>query len=470
VHLVHANAGSDARCELTSIAHDVMIVGVNHPLGILAVAGTLGAALASTPAGAQPPPPLASFDTAWAAIARSYWDTTFIASTWKGAHDSLRTGLGVAPSDADVRRAIRALIAVPRQSHFVLIPASAVPEPGAARVATAGRTAVRGTAGLDLRSIDFRLVAWRVEGGHAAARAGVRPGDVITRIRGLDLDSARRALRGSTPGGAVEAERLLTRLALGSLMGDAGDRLPVMVQGTRGRPRRVTLELTPITARMTQFGNLPPMLVTASRDSLALGRGGWVAVVRFSSWFPALSADLDSILFASRGASGMIIDLRGNPGGIVGMVAGVSGHLLDTAVSLGTLRGRGSTIRFVANPRRVDGDGRPFPPFAGPVAILTDELTGSTSEFFAAGMQARKRARIFGDRSAGQSLPALMRRLPSGDVMLHAIADHEDPIGRRIEGVGVRPDVMVPFTRSDLRAGRDPVVDRALRWIAQQGR
>jgi len=54
--------------------------------------------------------------------------------------------------------------------------------------------------------------------------------------------------------------------------------------------------------------------------------------------------------------------------------------------------------------------------------------------------------------------------------MLHAIADHEDASGRRIEGVGVRPDVMVPFTRSDLRAGRDPVVDRAVRWIAQQRR
>jgi carboxyl-terminal processing protease len=445
-----------------------MIVGVNRPLGILAVAGTLAAALVVRPASAQSHPPLASFDTAWAAISRTYWDTTFIAGTWKGAHDSLRQGLGASPSEADVRRAIRALIAVPRQSHFVLIPASAVPEQGTARVTTEARTAARGTAGLDLRSIGSRLVAWRVESGHAAANAGVAPGDVITRIRALDLDSARRALRASTPGGAVEADRLLTRLALGSLVGDAGDRLPVIVQGIRGRPRAVTLELTPITARMTQVGNLPPILASASRDSLPIRRGGWVAVVRFSSWFPALSADLDSILFASRGASGLIIDLRGNPGGIIGMLAGVSGHLLDSAVSLGTLRGRGSTIRFVANPRRVDGAGHPYPPFAGPVAILTDELTGSTSEFFAAGMQARGRARIFGDRSAGQSLPALMRRLPSGDVMLHAIADHEDASGRRIEGVGVRPDVMVPFTRSDLRAGRDPVVERALRWIAQQ--
>ena len=454
--------------ELTSLAHDVMIVGVNRSLGTLAAAGTLAATLAATPAAAQSPPPLASFDTAWAAISRTYWDTTFIASTWKGAHDSLRSVLGPAPDHADVRRAIRALIAVPRQSHFVLIPASAVPEQGAVPSANGGRSAARGTAGLDLRSISARLVAYRVEPGHAAANAGIEPGDVITRIRGLDVDSARRALRASTPGGAVEADRLLTRLTLGSLVGEAGDRLPVMVQGTRGRPRAVTLALTPITARMTQVGNLPPMPVSASRDSLAIRGGGWVAMVRFSSWFPALSADLDSILFASRGAKGMIIDLRGNPGGIIGMLAGVSGHLLDTAISLGTLRGRGSTMRFVANPRRVDAAGRPFPPFAGPVAILTDELTGSTSEFFAAGMQARGRARIFGDRSAGQSLPALMRRLPSGDVMLHAIADHEDASGRRIEGVGVRPDVMVAFTRADLRAGRDPVLDRAFRWIAQR--
>lgn len=458
--------------QLTATAPRTNIVGVPAPrvlvLGLLLVPlASLGARLE-----AQAAPPLASFDSAWAAISRTYWDTAFLSSRWRGAHDSLRAALGSAPDDDAVRRAIRALIAVPRQSHFVLIPASAVPsrEPRAGTDARGPARPAPGTSGLELRSVGGEVVAWRVTPASGADAAGIRPGDRISRIAGRDLDSARRALREGALA-AVEAERLVTRLTLGALTGMVGDTVPLVVQGTRGRPRAVRLVLGPVTERVTQVGNLPPFGVRASRDSLPLPRdAGWIAVIRFSAWFPALSAELDSILFSSRSAAGIILDLRGNPGGIIGMLAGVSGHLLDTAVSLGTLRGRGSTIRFVANPRRVDAAGRPFPPFRGPVAVLTDELTGSTSEFFAAGMQALGRARVFGDRTAGQSLPALMGRLPNDDVLVHAIADHEDAAGRRIEGVGVVPDVPLAFTRAHLRTGRDPVLAAARDWIARQAR
>ncbi len=449
-----------------------MIVGVStrHLLRLRPILLLLTALPAGLPAQPQQSP-LASFDSAWAAISRTYWDTAFIASHWRSAHDSLRVALGGSPDDEEVRRAIRALIAVPRQSHFVLIPAVAIPlrDSGERTAAPSPGRPAPGTSGLELRSIGGDVVAWRVAPGSGADAAGIRPGDRITGINGRDLDSARRTLMATLP--RAESERMVTRLTLGALGGSVGDLVRLEVQGARGRPRAARVVLGPVTHRVTQFGNLPPFAVHASRDSIPLGRGaGWIAVVRFSAWFPALSAELDSILFASRSASGIVLDLRGNPGGIIGMLAGVSGHLLDTTVSLGTLRGRGSTIHFRANPRRVDSEGRRFPPFAGPVAVLTDELTGSTSEFFAAGMQSLGRARVFGDRTAGQSLPALMGRLPNGDVLVHAIADHEDASGRRIEGVGVVPDVPLAFTYADLRSGRDPVLSAARDWILAQAR
>lgn len=81
-------------------------------------------------------------------------------------------------------------------------------------------------------------------------------------------------------------------------------------------------------------------------------------------------------------------------------------------------------------------------------------------------MQALGRARVFGEASAGQSLPAAMKRLPNGDVLMHAIADHEDARGRRIEGIGVQPDTPTPLTRSGLAAGRDVALEAARRWLA----
>jgi carboxyl-terminal processing protease len=84
---------------------------------------------------------------------------------------------------------------------------------------------------------------------------------------------------------------------------------------------------------------------------------------------------------------------------------------------------------------------------------------------FAAAMQAIGRARVFGERTAGQALPAVATRLPTGDVLMHVVADFVAPDGTRIEGRGVVPDEVVPLTRSDLVAGRDAPLESAIRWL-----
>jgi carboxyl-terminal processing protease len=140
------------------------------------------------------------------------------------------------------------------------------------------------------------------------------------------------------------------------------------------------------------------------------------------------------------------------------MVMGFGGYFMDTTRSLGTMRTRQVSLNFVINPRVAS--------FAGPLAILVDPMTASTSEIFAAGMQRIGRARVFGERSAGAALPALMERLPSGDVFVHAVADFTDPNGSRIEGAGAVPDEAVPLRVSDIIAGRDAPLEAAVRWIA----
>ena len=172
---------------------------------------------------------------------------------------------------------------------------------------------------------------------------------------------------------------------------------------------------------------------------------------------------------AARGARAWVLDLRGNTGGLAAMLMGVAGHFLDSRVSLGTMRTRESVLQFVANPRRAAADGSRVEPYGGPLAILVDALTGSASECFAGGMQAIGRARIFGERSMGQALPALFDRLPNGDVLIHAYGDFTTPKGTRLEGEGVVPDEVVPSGRAELIAGRDAVLEAALRWVDRCG-
>jgi carboxyl-terminal processing protease len=109
-------------------------------------------------------------------------------------------------------------------------------------------------------------------------------------------------------------------------------------------------------------------------------------------------------------------------------------------------------------------------PYAGPLAILIDPQSLSTSEFFAGAMQAVGRARLFGERTGGMALPAIAERLPNGDVLYHAIADFVDAGNRRLEGVGVTPDVAPPVTRAALLDGADPVYDAAIAWMRSQPR
>src|SRR4029079_9961332 len=107
-------------------------------------------------------------------------------------------------------------------------------------------------------------------------------------------------------------------------------------------------------------------------------------------------------------------------------------------------------LRFVANPRLVNANGERVQPFAGPLAILVDSMSGSASECFAGGMQSIDRARIFGQTSMGQALPALFDRLPNGDVLIHAYGDFVTSKGTRLEGRGVIPDESIPLDRADL--------------------
>jgi carboxyl-terminal processing protease len=416
--------------------------------------------------GAQSEPPaLASFDTAWSAISRTYFDTVLVQGRWSVTRDSLRAGLGESPSRDQVRGAIRALMAVPAQSHFALIPAEAIPAPGAP-----SRGGAPGTVGLDLRMIGDTLVVWRVDAGSAAAAVGIRAGDVITHVDTQSIAGLNERLAVVFPRDAKQAHSFVSQMAMSRVRQSTGDTAVLTVQGDRGAPRTVRLAHAPIAGQITRYGNLPPLAVRVTHDSVRVGRGrrsAMIPVIHWSAWFPVVMADLDRALFAARGAPGVILDLRGNPGGVVGMIGGVAGHFTDTIVSLGNMYGRGSTLYLRTNPRLVDPTGTRRPTITGPVAILVDGMSGSATEFFAAGMQATGRARVFGDASAGQALPAATLRLPSGDVMMHPIADAEDANGRRVEGVGVLPDTPAPLTRRALKAGGDPALDAARAWLAR---
>lgn len=412
----------------------------------------------------------ATFDTAWTRIRNTYYDTSFVGRPWMEARDRFRPRALAASDDAELRRVIQEMLDTIGDSHFALIPGDVADALDPAAMA-AGRPTdgPPGDAGLEVRVVEGVVTVVRVEAGGPAAHAGILPGWALDSIDGTGfrgpLDALAR-LEGETEG-AVGRMRLASG-ATALLRGPAGTVTRLVLRDGDGQvaERTVTLRETP--GEVVRMGNLPAMVARLESRRLEV-EAGCVGVVRLGIWLAPLAAAFDRAVDELRDCSGIVVDLRGNPGGVGGMVMGIAGHFIDEVVPLGTMTSRTGEVRFVSNPRRVGPSGTPVEVFQGPVAILVDVLSVSTSEIFAAGMQGIGRARVFGERTPGQALPSLLLRLPNGDVLQHAVADFTGPGGVRIEGRGVEPDEEVGLTRHRILEEGDPVLNAALHWIGQGG-
>ncbi len=448
----------------------------------------------------RPVNPGATFEAAWSMINERHFDTTFNGVDWRGVRAELLPRAQEARSTEELRGIIRDMLARLGQSHFALIPgemvesfegtsSSPAPKADDSRAIPARTTATRkrdvaeakmedqgdsgagtggpGAVGIELRLSDGKFLVSRVDSGSPAARAGVRTGWIVRSVDTCLLSEQLARIPAET--GVQKAAFRATLLAMGRIEGEAGT--TVRVEFVDGSDRRVVRRLTrtPEQGERVLFGNLPAFYTRFEQDRLEEA-GRSIGVIRFNTWMTVVMPRFDAAMDDLRDADGIIVDLRGNPGGLGAMVMGTSGHFLTSRVSLGTLKSRDRDMRYMANPRLVGANGRRVQPYAGPVAILIDGLTGSTSEVFAGGMQAIGRARIIGQTSAGAVLPALHERLPYGDVLYHAFADFVTPTGDRLEGRGVIPDDVVALDRAALLAGRDSQMEAAVRWIAAQRR
>ncbi len=423
---------------------------------------------------------LATFDKAWQLVYDRYWDENFGGVDWLGLKDELRPKAAEAETRRELRGILRDMVGRLGQSHFGVIPGRGSGGGGgelgkectlafSERLQDLLQSEVSpGDAGpgFVVRFVEGTARVTHVDEGGPAARAGVEPGWEVARIGAQPVDAVLPCLGGDLP--ERTKRNLVHDIVTNLLLGDEGDKIEVVFENSAGRKKKRELELViPADAQVVKFGNLPPMQFRF-RGDWAPHAGGNFGVIRFNNWMmPAAPLFEQAVVEMSR-AEGIVIDLRGNPGGVAGLSAGFAGYFGTGKETLGTLKTRRDELKLQINPRLVLRNGSKFEPYQGPVAILIDQFSGSTSEIFAAGMQDLERARIFGETSMGAALPATIEELPNGDYLMHPIADLLRPSGERVEGDGVVPDEEVPLTVDGLQAGRDEPLEAALEWLRAQ--
>jgi len=413
------------------------------PVGV--PAGVPGALLISTEVRQE------TFDIVWRTVKEKHFDPALGGLDWDKIREQYAPRAAAAKSDGEFYGILRQMLGELRQSHFNIIPPEAVIE-------SDSREPKGGGIGIDLRLVDGQAMITRVEPGSRAATAGLRPGFIIKSVDDTNADQVVALFAKSKESEAMRTLRIV-RTLLARIGGAPDTTVRVAYLDERDQPHEAIVTRERLKGEMSQrFGNFPPQYT----EFEAMRVAGGIGYIRFNVFVMILMERIKTAIRGMGGAPGVIIDLRGNPGGVGGMAFGIAGVLQKEQGSLGTMRMRSGYQNFAINPQAN--------PYLGPVVILTDGGSASTSEIFAGGMQELGRAVIVGERTAGAALPSIFQKLPTGALFQYAIADFRTPKGTLIEGRGVAPDLEVRLTRRALLEGRDPQLDAAIEQINKQSK
>jgi carboxyl-terminal processing protease len=280
------------------------------------------------------------------------------------------------------------------------------------------------------------LVVESVIRGTPAARAGLRRGDRIVAVDG-------RSLAGRP-----------SSYATGLIRGEPGTRVRITI-AREGRRRTEPIER----ARVTQP-------VVAGR--MVRWRGRPFGVVVFTSFTEGSAAQVHAAVerLLRRGADGILLDLRGNGGGLLNEAVEVASVFLPdgTIVSTdGRARARHVYTATGGAIRR-----------SVPVVVLVDRGTASSAEIVTGALQDRHRAEVVGTHTYGKGVFQEIRELPNGGALDLTVGQYFLPSGRNLggrgvaEGRGIAPDVRASDDADTTR--RDEALDAALTQLAAESR
>jgi len=277
--------------------------------------------------------------------------------------------------------------------------------------------------GVGLLPASKGLVVASLHPGGPASVAGIRVGDTIVSVDGrpvVHLGIAQALVRFNGPIGSHMRIDLLR----------AGDDMSFTV-------RRAVVHAPTVEARLVSFG----------------GRK-W-GVLRLSTFnfgaTPVLAHEVKRLQGA--GARGLVLDLRGNPGGLFTQAVSVASLFLDHGIIV-TLIGAHQPLEVLhAHPGAIT---------KLPLAVLVDRYSASSSEIVAAALHDNHRATLVGQRTYGKALVQAVDPLANGDALELTVAHYYTPLGADISSRGVAPQI---HAVDDPRTPGDEALAVALRAL-----
>lgn len=391
----------------------------------------------------------ALLEQVWTKVLERHYDPTLGCLDWPAIRERYGARVAAAKTDEEAYTAISEMLRELKQSHLGLVPpgGEASDAPAQERPVGNGRVPIEVT----MLGDELLVAKSKWYGKKAPIPAGATIVSIDEHVIAPLVAKAGERAKDRT----VERDFHLVRFAQAILSCGAGESHELVWQAagkTKTTKKKIACHVPE--RRTATFGNLRDVPVEVESELI---KGTKVGYVRFNIWLMDLSADIERAItdLRGKGMEALVIDLRGNPGGVGAMVVPVGRLLLDRDADLGVMKMRGAEQRFAIK--------RGTDPFTGPVVILVDAGTASTSEIFAQALKDLGRAKIVGtSESQGAALPSVIEKLDGGAMLQYVVGDYTSPAGIAVEGKGVVPDVRVTVTREDLIDGRDPVLLAAI--------
>ena len=307
------------------------------------------------------------------------------------------------------------------------------------------------TVGFSVDDVDGKTAVTNVIPGTDAARQGIEPGMVVLRVD--DTPVAERIAEIEKKRQPSSSERATRWIIYNRLLAGPPD-TPVKVALQRGDGsvlvvsvrRQIYSEAPEVTTHVLPSGNV---------------------YIRFDGFQHPITKEFRQALQKFHEAPGLIVDLRRNGGGDLAVLLPIAGYFygrktLFAKDSTRTGKPLSSYVGLFKLPLQLYV-GRPGEQiYSGPVVILVNAHSASSSEVFAAGMQDTLRAKVIGSQSCGCVLGiAKPRVMKGGGVLEMSEVLWFSPKGRKLEGTGIIPDKIVVPSVADLQRRRDPVLAEA---------
>jgi carboxyl-terminal processing protease len=173
-----------------------------------------------------------------------------------------------------------------------------------------------------------------------------------------------------------------------------------------------------------------------------LGGIGYIRLKQFSANAPTEMGNAIQKLEA-QGATGYILDLRSNPGGLLYGAIDIARMWLNEGKIVSTVNRQGTGDTNSANSTAITNK---------PLVVLVDGGSASASEILSGALQDNKRAQLVGAKTFGKGLVQSVRPLSGGAGMAVTIAKYYTPSGKDINHAGIKPDIEVKLSKAQIQA------------------